>query len=200
MSPLTDTLDRVLNHRISLESRYASIVLPGLCRDRILEMTAQIPYRLPEEIIELYQWHNGTAPEGWDNFIPCFELISLERATDIYDSYCEIDFIIDANKKSYRHGLPIMNCNGDSHLIAIFGNDTYTAPIWCIDLEIGICEQCYDSLTAMAQTTVECFEEGLYWWNPEVEAFDSRNHKRYIQLHQKYNHQSTPLSAVYVGA
>jgi hypothetical protein len=197
MSVLTDALDRALHHRILLESRFAKIVLPGLSRDRILGMTAHLPYRIPEELIELYQWRNGTAPEGWDSFISCFEFLPLENAIDTHNGYWHFDDLVDANEESYRSGLPIMDCNGDAHLLAIFGKDSYKAPIWCMDLELGVREQCFDSLTAMSQTIAECYEEGLYWWNPESATFDRRNYKRFLQLHQKYNQYSTPLSDMY---
>jgi SMI1 / KNR4 family (SUKH-1) len=188
MSTLTDTLNYILDRRIALDPKFVSTLRPGLSRENILEMTRDIPCKLPEELIELYEWHNG-ADYVYDNFIPVFEFRPLEYAVETNGRYDEID----------DTSLSIMDLNGDVQLAIILGKDYGLAPIYCIDLECGVCEQCFDSLTTMFQTFAACFDEDLYWWDEELKTIQSRNYESYCQIHKRYNPNSTPLDNSYFG-
>jgi hypothetical protein len=188
MSTLTDTLNYILDRRIALDSKFVSTLQPGLSRASILEMTRDIPCKIPEELIELYEWHNG-ADYVYDNFIPVFEFRPLEYAATTNGVYDELDEI----------SMSIMDLNGDVQLVIILDKDYDLAPIYCIDLECGVCEQCFDSLTTMFQTFAACFDEDLYWSDEESGLIKSRNYDLYCQIHKRYNPNSTPLGNPYFG-
>jgi hypothetical protein len=188
MSALTDTLNYILDRRIALDPKFVSTLRPGLSRGNIIEITRNIPCEIPEELIELYEWHNG-ANYVYDNFILFFEFRPLEYAIETNGRSDEIDDI----------SLSIMDFNGDFQLAIILSKGYGLAPIYCIDLESGIYEQCFDSLIAMFQTIAACFDEGLYWWNEELETIQSRNYDLYCQIHKKYNPNSNPLDNSYFG-
>jgi hypothetical protein len=188
MSTLTDILNYILDCRIALDPKFVSTLRPGLSRENIIEMTRDIACEIPEELIELYQWHNG-ANYVYDNFILFFEFRSLEYAIETNGRYDEIDDV----------SLSIMDFNGDVQLAIILSKDYDLAPIYCVDLESGVYEQCFDSLIAMFQTIAACFDENLYWWNEELETIQSRNYDLYCQIHKRYNPNSTPLDNSYFG-
>jgi hypothetical protein len=186
MSTLTDTLNYILDCRITLDPKFVPTLRPGLSREDILEMTTDIPCEMPEELIELYEWHNG-ADYVYDNFIPVFEFRPLEYAVETNGVYDDIDDI----------SMSIMDFNGDFQLLIILGKDSDLAPIYFIDLECGVYEQCFDSLTTMFQTFAACFDEDLYWWDEESGIIKSRNYDLYCKIHNKYNPNSTPLGNSY---
>jgi hypothetical protein len=188
MSVLIDTLNYILDRRIALDPKFVSTLQPGLSRESILEMTRDIPCEIPEELIELYEWHNG-ADYVYDSFIPVFEFRPLEYAVETNGVYDEIEDI----------SMSIMDLNGDVQLVIILDRDCDLAPIYCIDVEDGVYEQCFDSLTTMFQTIAACFDEDLYWWDEKSGIIKSRNYDLYCQIHSRYNPNSTPLGNSYFG-
>ena len=188
MSALIDALNYALDRRIALNSEFASIIFPGLSRKKIMKMTRAIPCKIPEELIELYKWHNG-ADYVYDNFIPGFEFKPLEYAIKMngaYNEYCD------------DIALSIMDCNGDAQLCIVLGKDTSTAPIYCRDMEFGIYEQCFESLTTMFQTIAACFDDEIYYWDVESKIIQGRYYDRYCQIHKSYNPNSSLLRRMYL--
>jgi hypothetical protein len=186
MSAFTDTLNYVLDRHVALNPNFASNLLPGLPRQKIIEMMKDIVDRVPEELIELYQWHNGSG--FYYTFLPSFEFQPLEHA---------IERGINSYHQNNDNWLPIMDCNGDAQLIMVFGGDSDTIPIYCKDLECGIYEQCFDSLTTMIQTIAACFDEDLYWCNEKIKRIEGRNYDQYCQIHEQYNPNSALLNEMY---
>jgi hypothetical protein len=189
MSALIDALNHALDRRIALNSEFGSIINPGLSREKIMEMTRDIPCDIPEELIDLYEWHNGT-DYIYDNFIPVFEFRPLEYAIEM-NGICD-EYYDDIS-------LPIMDCNGDAQLAIIIREVFDTTPIYCRDMEIGIYEQCFESLTTMAQTIAVCFDEDLYYWDVESKNIGGRDYDRYCQIHKSYNPNSALLRQMYFG-
>jgi hypothetical protein len=186
MSVLTDALDRVLDRHTTINPNFASDLLPGLPRKKIIEMMKDIIEPVPEELIELYEWHNGSDYDYC--FIPCFEFQPLEYA-------------IEKRSNRYHENndnwLPIMDCNGDAQIIMMFGVNSDTIPIYCRDMEFGIYEQCFESLTTMIQTIAAYFDEDLYWYDEESRGIQGRNYARCCQIHKQYNPNSAPLRTMY---
>jgi hypothetical protein len=193
MSALTEALDRVLDRHVALNPNFASALLPGLSREKILEMTQDIPHPIPEELIEIYEWHNGSDPCVYADFIPCFEFKSLEHGIEYFkDNWCQHNY--DKTKSNW---IAIMDCNGDAQLVVILGGDTNTSPVWCRDLELGVYEQCFDSLTTMIQTISSLFEEGLHYYGSASTPIRGRNYDRYCKIHKKYNYTASPIRELY---
>jgi hypothetical protein len=186
MSALTDTLNYVLDRHTAINPDFASNLLPGLPHEKIVEMMKDIVDRVPEELIDLYEWHNGGG--SYYSFLPCFEFNPLEHAIERRISRYHI------NNDNW---LLIMDCNGDAQLIIMmFGENFDRNPIYCRDLECGIYEQCFDSLTTMIQSIAACFDD-LYWCKEETRRIEGRNYDRYCQIHKQYNPNSTPLHKMY---
>jgi hypothetical protein len=152
-----------------------------------MKMTWEIPCEVPEELIEFYGWRNGT---DYDNLIPVFKFRSLEYAIEmngIYDEYHD------------DISLSIMDCNGDAQLATILHQNYSAVPIYCRDMELGIYEQCFESLTTMAQTIASCFDEDIYYWDEESKTIGGANYDRYCSIHKSYNPNSALLRQMYFG-
>jgi hypothetical protein len=185
MSALTDALNYVLDRHTALNPEFASNLLPGLPHKKIIEMMKDIIEPVPEELIELYEWHNGSDYDYC--FIPCFEFQPLEYA---------IERRSNRFHENNDNWLPIMDCNGDAQIIVMFGVNSGTTPIYCRDLECSIYKQCFDSLTTMIQSIAACFDENLYWYE-EQRRIRGRDYDRYCQIHKQYNPNSAPLHDMY---
>jgi hypothetical protein len=64
MSTLTDALERILNWLRANYPEAASSLQPGLSYDEIEAKIADLPFCLPQEVYELYQWRNGSKEDG----------------------------------------------------------------------------------------------------------------------------------------
>jgi hypothetical protein len=193
MSAFTDALDRLLDLHVAINPNFASALLPGLSREKILEMIQDIPHQIPEELIELYEWHNGTNRHAYQDFIPCFEFMSLEYAIEYgQNNCCEYN-----HNETDDNWIAIMNCNGDAQIVVILSENANASPILCRDLELGVYEQCFDSLTTMIQTIISLFEEGLHYYDKNSTTIEGRNYDRYCQIHEQYNIISSPIRELY---
>ncbi|OKH53780.1 hypothetical protein NIES2101_10030 [Calothrix sp. HK-06] len=59
MSDLTEALDRILKWIIKHKSSYINYLQPGLSRNEIENLVKDLPFKIPSEVYELYQWRNG---------------------------------------------------------------------------------------------------------------------------------------------
>ncbi|MGB3651913.1 MAG: pentapeptide repeat-containing protein [Rivularia sp. (in: cyanobacteria)] len=73
-SPLVEALERINFEGIQF--------YPGLTREEIDEITQEIPFTFPEELYELYQWHNGMKDtNNWRNcFVSSTVFLTLQQA------------------------------------------------------------------------------------------------------------------------
>ncbi|MEH1934323.1 MAG: hypothetical protein V7L14_11495 [Nostoc sp.] len=94
MSLLTDALDRILNWLQQKKPFYASSLQPGLVYEEIEEKVKSLPFRLPREVYELYQWRNGMCCIGKGEkiaqFFHGYTFLSLENAIDQYNQLMEL--------------------------------------------------------------------------------------------------------------
>lgn len=91
MSDLTDALERILiylEEHESLEYARFESLQEGLTREEIDDLTAGLPFRLPVEVYELYQWGNGAwVDEEWHGQYFMGEIfLPLETAVAIYEA------------------------------------------------------------------------------------------------------------------
>ncbi|MEG3975079.1 hypothetical protein QT970_10715 [Microcoleus sp. herbarium8] len=67
MVVLTNALERILKGMQKYDAPIASLLQPGLSFWEIEEKVRVLPFRLPQEVYELYQWRNGLiqGARGW---------------------------------------------------------------------------------------------------------------------------------------
>ena len=110
MSVITESLDRILNWLQQHKPEYALLFLPGLSLEEIEEKVKVLPFRLPSEVYELYQWRNGT---------------KSEESIFVYHYFWDLDTAVELS--TIKDGL-----NDSLHrLIRVkYGEPTYVFPIF----------------------------------------------------------------------
>lgn len=105
MSTLTDALERILvwlEEHESLELARFESLQPGLTLTEIDKITADLPFRLPLEVYELYQWANGTwtEEEFYGQYFLSHVFLLLESAVEIYTALTQASSTGEADSNS----------------------------------------------------------------------------------------------------
>ncbi|MDM9379488.1 hypothetical protein QUB80_02075 [Chlorogloeopsis sp. ULAP01] len=185
MSELTNALDRI---RTYLEGNYPDVAAklpPGLPLENIEKRFQVLPYRLPQEVYELYQWCGGwdCETENWDTiFAPYYGTMTL----------CSPQGSIETVKDFEKYGVRYI----DKPLIPIFGYDriylctvgdwqakfpspiVYVSELYTVELESV-------SLTSMMQVTGEAWETCAAYINEK--GFVECNEQNFFAISRKYN-------------
>jgi hypothetical protein len=157
---LLQALDQLVD---TLENKGISIrtyLQPGLPRSYIHSTLAAIGIRPPEELLELYEWHNGVIDEintpvqlfGEHQFIP------LE---DGVEEYKEMIKYYESQSVNINQCFPFSSFQGD--VCAVYCEDvaisTLVHPV--INIYHGIA-LLYENIERMAETATAWFASGLY--------------------------------------
>lgn len=81
MSELTNALNRILSWFKKNKPSTIESLQPGLTIEEIDEKVKDLPFRLTQEVYELYQWRNGMIDDG-SCFFQAFRFFSLEEAIE----------------------------------------------------------------------------------------------------------------------
>lgn len=140
-----------------------SIFLPGLSREYILEKTSHYPFYFPEELIELYVWHNGTKDERYEfSTFPLFgdlPWLSLESAIDMYENITTRFSGDEETMLDFEKMFPFAGLDGFFYLMSYPGQNIYpdlNLPI--VAIGVGIEDIYYTSFTSMLDTINEWLE------------------------------------------
>ncbi|MDY6897187.1 MAG: HEAT repeat domain-containing protein [Cyanobacteriota bacterium] len=170
MSKLTDSLEKILAWQERNRPEYAAEFQPGLTEEEIEEKLKHIPFRLPKEVYQLYQWRNGST---FDYFLPGsgFLFLPLERAIEEYEAYAEVH---STNLEYYGddfgwnpYYFPIF-CEGIENFL-MTGSDEQQeeSPVIYYFIEDASHDIFCSSLTKMVQVIAECYETGAYYITEE---------------------------------
>ena len=152
MSELIHALNRILNWlKNNPSEKYASVdvLQPGLSYEEIDRRVADLPFKLPEEVYQLYQWKNGTCDgeEDFSKFFNGYTFLSLEAAINEYE---------DKNWKSYW--FPIFYLDSRDYFVLLYKSEN-VAPISRIYLGGGEDEEVlFSSLTNMMLLIAKSYE------------------------------------------
>lgn len=196
ISTLTDALKRILSWLQQNQLECAELLQPGLTTEEINEKVSGLPFQLPKEVYELYQWHNGTSSDT--EFFPGYWFIPLELAVETYYENMSIE---GKNKKSYekdnnldklpyvecwnQYWFPLFELDGQVYLLACNDNPQDTATVWNYFPEFVHPELRYENLTAMMLTIAGCYETGAYYLNEE--GFLEEDELQAAQIRRKHN-------------
>ncbi len=89
MASITDKLNILINSLREKGITEVDNLLPGLSRQEIEQNTSHLPFKLPEEIYELYQWRNGCD----HNFAP--SLFRDQKLLTLDDALKEYEYLIE---------------------------------------------------------------------------------------------------------
>jgi hypothetical protein len=162
MNNLIGLIQRLISFRREIGYPIDNIFLPGLSREYILEKTAQYPFYFPDELVELYMWHNGTKDEKFE--FPTFPLfrdvpwLSLENAIYMYENVTTL-YPSEETGLEFEKMFPFAGADNFFYLMS------YPGQAICPDVElpivaigIGITNVYYTSFVSMLNTVNEWFE------------------------------------------
>ena len=205
MSLLIESLERILAWLSINQPSSVSALQSGLTYSQIQEKTKDLPFKLPTEVIELYQWRNGTQDSELDTarFFPAFTFDSLERALINYNEL--IDFAvksgqilifnpttnmswednIDPNDRYDPKWFPLFNFQNEDYYLAIGSEkEEVSSVIMDFSIQDPTTYPKYESLTKMMLTIAECYEAGVYY----SDEFGLGNSEEIEEsIHLKYN-------------
>ena len=179
MSETTDAADRIKNWLITNCVLSAGQFNPGLDSERIKEVEYRLGWELPDEVRDLYQWHDGTAvPEGallsQYKFVPQYYFISLQQALDAKRSNEQMN----EEMPEELHGvpgvlwqpkwLPVFDSGNNEYLALDCSQATVReAPVISTNPQDGVFVY-YKSLTSMLLTIARCCEGGAIFLKDSV--------------------------------
>lgn len=179
MSLLINSLNNISTH---LKKNGSDVILqPGLSYTEIEEKVASLPFCLPKELYELYQWRNGT-PEYSDckcfDFFLCYRFLPLEESLQIVSNFIKTDsWIID---EVFPYGwFPIFTFEGEYYSVIGAEKQRDFSPIMHIYHDETVD---YVSLTAMMQTIAECYQTETYYINDKGYYESRQNEEEKIVL------------------
>jgi hypothetical protein len=160
---LTDYLDQILAWHQNNQTPVARLLQPGLSEDEILGKLEAVPFKMPREFVELYQWRNGMAAgaAGEDNslfeyhrFLPLDEAlsnfqISYRIMQEFYDLTDWIEVFMDPAGDGY----------GSSAAKEVVES---AAMVFLFEGE-GV-QVVFESLRKMMETAAAAFDEGAMSW------------------------------------
>lgn len=203
-SQLTNALNRILGWIEQHRSYYVKYLQPGLSKDEIDNLVKDLPFQLPSEIYDLYQWRNGALHSGenlydkglifkpgW-SFRPLQEVVKICLENINKQKYLKIHFMHFSNWKFSREKFDILPI---FYTIRYYDIDCYRSGNLWINREKGLNPVIfndfeegenvlnkYSSITSMMLTIAECYEDGIYDKYIFGKYYESEN-----KIWQKYN-------------
>lgn len=138
-SPLIEALKRI---------QFEGEFYPGLTREEIDEITKDLPFTFPEELYELYEWHNGMKePRGWDQcFVSSKEFIRLQEAIQYTEALATSEYRSEYIKPNWFYAFAEGTDNSYAYVL-VLGEEVATVLDFCPDsYSVSVA---YSSITQM---------------------------------------------------
>jgi hypothetical protein len=165
---MENLLERLEQWLRSNRQDYLSRLQPGLALEEITEISAPLGFQLPDEVIKLYQWHNGTLG-FYDEFFLFFRFLPLSEAvkdTLMMKRYPEEQGLYnagvqDSNLPDWQYYWVSLFYETKERIITV-GSDhlTYSSPI--IHFWVGGRARRFESLKGFISMVIDCYETELY--------------------------------------
>jgi hypothetical protein len=188
MSQLKNALDRIKTWLTNNCPVVAENITPGLNSEEIQAIVKVLPFSLPEEIYEFYQWSRGHYGEAlnsiaFDPYEVMFQA-SLEYAIELYSTLERADADECITDYINRPLFPIFDFNSAS--LCVIGNwdDKKSSPIILVS-NINQITTRYTNLTSMMLTVAESFESGAF--SLEEDGYTAWNEEVFSHIYVKYN-------------
>jgi cell wall assembly regulator SMI1 len=180
---------------------------PGLSHEKIAWLTKDLPFTLPEELYQLYQWKDGVDDRhGYlnDTFLfkdqvyysTSLDFYPLKTAIQIYQRLSQLGQSIKGTAFEFWNDnwFPIAGFEGDTYLYIDCNSNPSPVVQWHAENTPAIART-YKSLTAMISVIAECCEMDVYQIIPNEYA--GEDHVRIVidetkrglenEIFQKYN-------------
>jgi hypothetical protein len=156
---------------------------PGLTRQQIDNLIKDLPFKLSEELYDLYRWRNGEIDGGYRNIesvrflfpdnifdgscIPFWRLEqSIANYYDLRDTYRSIDDVDITYRGWGEKWFPIASME-NKRILYIVG-DLELSPVYLVDnCSLYSPIRVYKSLSSIISAIAECWESELYQVVPD---------------------------------
>ncbi|MBF0353400.1 MAG: hypothetical protein HQM11_20405 [SAR324 cluster bacterium] len=163
MSLLHQYLDEIVDYLSQYGYFLRDWLQPGIHPKQVLSQLNILPFKVSQEIIQIYSWRNGTRIDPFGNIelFPMFIFSSLEHVIH----HLMEDQVIEIIFNSYDfYFFPIFGDSfGDSFGIKGNHERTHASPIIKIDDDGYGPNVLFGSLTQMMETLVSCYREGAFF-------------------------------------
>ena len=190
MSVLTESLERIFNWFQQYSPRLALSLKPGLTTEEIEDKVKELPFALPGEVYELYQWRNGIDIKfGFNkdngNFLPCYCFLDIDWALEVYNTRVENSKDFPDVETWNLYWFPILFRDIEYYFVIGEEEAKDTATVLNFDIENGGAQISYVSLTNMMLTIAECYETGAYYLHEK--GYPLEDEPKAAQILRKYN-------------
>jgi hypothetical protein len=156
MPSIASLCDRILAQHDRIGSDLRASMNPGLSRSGIAERMSEFSFRLPDSIVEMYMWHNGTNEHGNGDFYPWWVFDPLEISCGRYKTLAAPN----ANPFWNERWFPILSAPDISSVgIECAAGQTVDGKIASYEYMLGS-GVLFLSLETMLLTILGCFETG----------------------------------------
>jgi hypothetical protein len=161
---LIRSLERIMVWLEANAPSSAAAFAPGLQPEQIRSKLDALPFKISEEVYDLYCWRDGTDREIHQGLFIYHAFMPLEVAIEYAGYINEDDW--DTNRQiegEPKYLFPIFDLEGE--YLAVVGSDTgiaATSPVYHFGSDCGDVSLAFNSLTAMLLTISEAYEMGAY--------------------------------------
>ncbi|MGB6295960.1 MAG: hypothetical protein WBF90_07210 [Rivularia sp. (in: cyanobacteria)] len=182
MSELTKALNRILNWFQHNKPSTIESLQPGLTIEEIEEKVKDLPFRLTQEVYQLYQWRNGMIDDG-SCFFRYYRFLPLEDALE------ELKLMKEAWSLSLPFGwFALFEFEGEYFSAVGAEENTENSPILHTYHGIDIA---YRNLTNMMLYIAECYETGACYID---ESGDFEENEIAQNIYRKYEPELNPIN------
>ncbi|MEM7716875.1 MAG: SMI1/KNR4 family protein [Cyanobacteria bacterium P01_A01_bin.68] len=196
MSQLTDSLNQIKTWLEENFPQAAESITPGLTLLEIESKIENLPFSLPEEFYELYQWSRGNDIGPLIKYSCILDpyggtsLSNLEIAIEKFPDFEDEEFEECAVNYIGKPLFPIFQTDLDC--LCVIGNweDKNSSPMFFVS-DIHETSHAYLSLTSMMKTVIELLEANAFDFN---QGYLKWNEEKYTEIYLKHNSNILELS------
>ena len=162
------TIQKLLNQLVdayrSIEFDFNEILNDGLCPDAIAQLESHLPFKLPSDVREMYEWRNGVTigMKCTDGFLWDYAFLDFEAAVKNY-LYLSERKAFDPRTNEHLWFPIFQNVGGDTYSVDCSSEGTHGA-IWRTSTSGSEAVIRYASLADMIVTIIKCVEGGAYYF------------------------------------
>ena len=173
MSEMTEALQSIEIWLQNHMPNRAAELKPGITRDEIDEQVKDLPFSLPDEVYELYQWHDGSV----DMFaVENYDFLSLGSAIAIYHEWLSEALFEEPEEASFfEKSLPIFQLWSENGvLLSVVCEESQNYPVRMLDIYCKDFSVRYLSLKDFILHVADWYESAQYYeqdnfWEVEAE-------------------------------
>lgn len=179
---ISQLLDSIIQYTRA-NNNLKSNLQKGLSFAEIEKILENFPYQIPEEIEQLYHWHNGI------NFYCELELFHYHTFLPLENAFATHQDWLKFNQEEYLiyppELLPIFEFQGEYYAVECSLEKEKRGKIWFIYHE-NLCV--YNSLENMLTSILECYQTNAYKIVDIAGDFETEiNEEKVAQIKLKYN-------------